>query len=123
MSIITPQFCDVFRKDFATLVKSLEEKHGVKVELGKITYDPGVNFTAKLTVSENDADKKLFERYCGLFDLDESDYGAAIIHKGESYTLVGLELKRSKFPIILEHVKTKKRILITEEGLKAKLKK
>lgn len=122
MSAITPEFCDLFRKEFSEIVKPLEEKHSVKIKLGNITYDPGINFTAKITVTGADGDKKIFEKYCNLFGLKDSDYGRIVNLKGDDYKIVGLELKRSKFPIVVENVKTKKKVSTTEEAIKSKLK-
>jgi hypothetical protein len=121
MAIITPEFCKLFCKEFKKIIKSLEEKFDVRIELGTMSYDPDVNLTTKMTVTVAGADETLFKRHCQMYGLKESDYGKIVNLEGEDFKIVGLEPKRSKFPIALENVRTQRRALTTREMIKDKL--
>jgi hypothetical protein len=59
------------------------------------------------------AEKAEFERYAALFGLEPSDYGAKFVINGKTYSLIALDLKRRKFPIIAVD-ETGKRLCFTD---------
>jgi hypothetical protein len=51
------------------------------------------------TAAIADAEKAEFDRYAHLFGLEPTDFGAKFSANGKTYTVIGLDLKRRKFPI------------------------
>lgn len=52
-----------------------------------------------------DAEKSEFERAAYLFGLEPRDYRAQFVANGQTFTLVGFDMKRRKFPIIVTDAK------------------
>lgn len=97
---INKQTLKNFREDFKEVVKALEEKHNCKVELGNISYGED-RFTSKVTVldasvSKEDREKTEFEKYCGAFGFEKSDYLKEVTINGEVHELYGFKTKASK---------------------------
>lgn len=63
------------------------------------------------------AEEAQFNRYCPLFDLEPSDYGAEVKIKGEPWKLTGLRPNRSKFPYLFTRVSDGKQSLYTGQIL------
>lgn len=100
-----------FRKDFANAVKTLEEQHGIVINLGNIRYTDK-NFSAKITVdnfedkspsvsSENTSEFDTLENkmLSVSFGFSENIIGKTFKRAGVEYTVVGLIPRRHKNPV------------------------
>lgn len=112
---------DAFRKDFAEAVKGLEGKYGVVLKLGSITYDYDsfhCKLEAKSGASKEDVMKREFERDCGSVGLYPEDYGQTFEQRGVKYEIVGIDLRKRKYPIIVREVATGKTLRCTADYVK-----
>ena len=97
--------CKVLRADVDKAFAEIAGKHGIGLKLGKITFTPE---GAKLTVTaftisaegNNTNDKKSFDLYASWYGLEPSDYGKKINPSSGELTLVRIDTKKPKFPII-----------------------
>jgi len=110
---ITPGNLRHFRVEFVEAMVALEEKYGLKIELGNITYDNN-EFRGRLTCSDTSnlekgqspRDKKLEEDYknhCQVFGLKPEWLGQTFISNGEKMTIVGLKTRASKRPVVVNN--------------------
>lgn len=118
---ITKQLLDLFRKDFQEAVKDLESKYEMVISLGRITYSDD-EFTAKLEVksggSKDDVMKREFEKNCVYIGLKPEDYGRVFTQRGIDYKIIGLDLAKRKYPIIIQEVLTGKTVRCTLDYVK-----
>jgi len=96
-----------FRNDFVTSVKNLEERYGVSINLGNISYDD-TKFTAKIEVknplseAEEFASKARILTQWGIKpDMYRKIFKA---EDGKEYMLVDLDTKARKNVCIIEKV-------------------
>ena len=130
MKITTTTLRD-FRISFGETVKSLEEKHGITIEIGNITYEAdgsGFRFKAEVTNGTPDEAKKVqFERelntYSYRFDaLTPEMYGMKIDDpKLGECKLVAIKPRARKFPMVIEQVSTGRRYRTTYDAIKRSL--
>lgn len=98
---------DTFRFEFAAAVKEFEEKTGLKLSLGSITYS-AKQLSGKLTVTiveegvnpEEAAHKETLRRNGWKFGLSESDFNKRIEFLGSVYSLKGVAERKQKYPIV-----------------------
>ena len=91
-------------------------RHGMTVKIGGGSFNPeGGTFTPKVTFSEGDAERKSFEQVAHLFNLTAQDYGRTFTYGGKEYTLVGLNTRAPRYPLIVE--RGGKRFKMPEEVL------
>lgn len=90
---------DAFRADFQEAVKSVEEKHGVKIDIGGIRYG-AYDFTTTMTVTKSDGGvdgkRKIFEQQCGSYGFDKDDYEKEFTLDKKRFQLVGFNPKSPK---------------------------
>jgi hypothetical protein len=106
----------LFREEMKKAVAELEEKFGVEINFGKITYDAN-SFKINTEVSngsKEDAKKSEFKRYCARYNLKPEDYGKTLENKGKTYILIGLEMNRRKFPLLFECEDGKRTLFTTD---------
>lgn len=88
-----------FREDMKKALEAVENKHGIKMELGDISYSD-VDFKFRITAVKNnsniDGRKALFEKYCSRFGFKPNDYEMPVIYNGEKYLLIGFNLRARK---------------------------
>ena len=85
----------------------VEEEHGVKCQIGNITYR-GVNMTTRLTVTAQNSDGTVdtkettdFKTYAEIrYGMKKSDLNRTFNFRGRTYTLVGAKPRSSKFPLL-----------------------
>lgn len=84
----------------------------------------------KFEFKSNDRDtlaaqeKAEFEKYAFMFNLEPSDHGAKFVANGETFKLVGFDMKRRKFPILVEDTHGKRRCftdLVVDRIVKARV--
>ena len=109
---ITKKSLTQFRAEFKETVKVLEEKHGIKISLGGITFDED-GFRSKFTVlnvNKGDEGKsshvlqmeKDFRENAQYFGLKESDLGKTFERGSDTFTIRGLKPKSHKYPFIVQ---------------------
>jgi hypothetical protein len=118
---IDRQMLEQFRKDFQEAVKGLESKYGMVISLGRITYGYD-EFTGKLEVKsgadKDDVMKREFEKNCSYVGLDPEDYGQVFTQQGKDYKIIGLDLAKRKYPVIIQEVLTGKTVRCTVDYVK-----
>ena len=92
------EFLKNFRTEFKDTVKELEEKHGIVINLGNISYS-GSNFTGKLEVrldSVNPNQKYIdtFKALYKLYGLEEDMLNKSFRTNGKTLKFVGLDSKK-----------------------------
>ena len=91
-----------FRVDFQDVVKGLEKKYNVKIELGSISFGE-TEFHTKLTATKTDAsgnkqeDTSHFKMLAELYGLKAS-LGDSYKAKGITFTIYNIDTKKSKYP-------------------------
>ena len=117
--MIDVKLLEEFKGDFKKLIKELENKYELVIELGTIHYSSN-SFSVKIEAKEgsdkDDVLEREFRTYCYKYGLKPSDYGRQVYVGAKKYTIVGIAPSRSKYPIILED-STGKRVLCTVGAL------
>jgi len=124
---ITSKLLSDFRKELEEATKGLQEKHGIILDFGAMTYND-TQFTFKTTAtigeSKEDVEKVQFESDKGrMFELIKLNinYGDELFLQGLRYKLVGLKPRASKMPIVVEQKANGKRYKISMSTLKRNL--
>lgn len=120
---ITSSTMKEFRLEFAEAVKELEAKHDVKIRMGNISMQPNVEFTTKLTVSNNtvngvDAKEVKFTLEAFMFGFKETDYKRKIKLQGQIYELVGFNRKSPKNDCTIVTLDGKKQFVMSSTTVK-----
>ena len=89
------------REAVAAALDGLQEELGIKLKIGNISYSAD-QFTTKLTGSlwSHDPLAEDWERYANIYDLDVTWLGKKFLCNGKTYTVVGLDTKKRKYPVI-----------------------
>jgi hypothetical protein len=98
------------RTEISAAISAVETKFGIKLDLGKITYQAD-NFGAKLTGSTMAADgseplagnptwRRDFKSYAYSFGLKPEDLGRTLVYNRKPSTIVGAR-PRANLPIVL----------------------
>tara|TARA_R110000822_G_scaffold78583_10_gene188272 strand:- start:15 stop:419 length:405 start_codon:yes stop_codon:yes gene_type:complete len=81
---------------------------GIEIKLDRVSYRD-YNFTGKLVANLESKDGELFtpesidyKNMCERFGLEPEWLGKEFIHKGKSYTVIGLAKRAREYPIICE---------------------
>ncbi len=109
--MIDKKMLNDFRADFAEAMKALEQKYGLVIELKTIhfSYDSfDGKLEAKEGASKEDVFKKEFERDCVAVGLVPEDYGQIFTQQSKQYKIVGIDLAKRKYPIIIEDINGKR---------------
>lgn len=102
------QSLTTLRAELEASLFQLSEKHGITFTIGKMIYsETGDNVRVPLefaTVGEsglaNNREAEDFKRYAAmLYELDPADFGREFTVRGETYQVVGLNTRKSKFAI------------------------
>lgn len=110
---------DKFRKSMKEAVKKVEEEFNVEIDFGNISYKDK-EFTIKTTVYNDTIEerrKSEYLSYCGIYGLEEADFGKEFMFKGKKTWIIGFDPKRRKFPIIVKD-EAGREFLITIDGVK-----
>ena len=107
--MIDKKMLQEFRNDFADAVKTLEQKYGIVIELGQISYT-ATSFDGKIKcregASKDDANAADFRHYCKMYGLDEDDYDRRFTYGGDEYVIVGIRPSKRKYPIACTQLKS-----------------
>jgi hypothetical protein len=104
---------DTFRFEFADAVREFEAKTGLKLDIGRITYN-SKQLTTKLTVTiveaginpEDAAQRQSIKDNGWKFGLTEEDYNKRIEFLGNVYSLKGIKSRKQRFPIVAKKEST-----------------
>lgn len=112
------------RPEIDAALKELGERLGLKLRAGNGSYSPdGAEAHFKLEIKVDDpavqeaAERAEFDRYCGMFDLIPEDFGLEFRAGSKRYKLLGLELKRRKWPLKVRDLDADKVVLLTDAAV------
>jgi len=97
------------RNEIATALASVEKKHGVSFDLGRITFTD-TDFRGKLTCksADPDAGRKIFERDAVRVGVKKEAYGKTFTtSSGRTFRITGINTRAKKYPVNAETVNTK----------------
>lgn len=114
-----------FRKDFSEAVAGLQDKYGVKITLGGITYEQE-RFTTKMTVTNGrdneEAERAAFDADVWKFEhlgLTKGMYKRVFIGRdGNRYAIAGFNTKAPKYPLIVIRISDGARVRVSERYIK-----
>lgn len=111
-----------FREDLSKVVKELEEKYGVTIKPGKITYSDAA-FDIKLIVTKEgrNVEQEDFLKYCSYYGFSKDDLGKKITLDGDEYVITGMKPSRRKFPIVIQSLNSGKSMLATIDSVRKAL--
>jgi hypothetical protein len=113
-----------FRNDFASAVKQMEADFGVTIKMGGITYEgDGSAFHSKVTVRNTSVNGVSFEqndfnKNCGMYGFEKSDYNREFTMQGERLRLVGFNLRAPKNSCSIVGVKSGSKYKCSESAVK-----
>jgi hypothetical protein len=113
------------RRDIDNALADVETKHGITLRLGNMSYSE-LSFTAKIEgecIGESGETKaeKDFKLGAHLVGLKPEDFGKTFESNGEKFTITGLNLRASRFPIMGKCQRTGKNYKFPEKSVAAKL--
>jgi hypothetical protein len=95
-----------FKQDFNTVVKTLNEKYGVTIQLGNISYQEN-KFNGKIEVVNKGATTTIareeFERSAVYLGLKKSDFGKTFMSNGVLFKISGIKTRNRKYPILADN--------------------
>jgi hypothetical protein len=106
--MITRELIRKVNTDIHEALKSVAQKHGVKISLGSSSYG-SADFTTKVKVSLPEADKIKGEeskQYAGLLGLPNDVVGKKFQLQDKEYEVVRLDIGKPKNPIIIRKPNT-----------------
>lgn len=122
--MIDRQTVENFHEDFNKAMEALEQKYGLVIELGRITYT-ATSFTAKLEAKEGDSKDEVneqdFKKYCHMYGLSYDDYDRRFTFQGHEYIIVGIRPSKRRYPICCTRVDNGTTYGFTAEGVKRAL--
>ena len=107
-----------FREEFNEWKRQLEEKFGVVIEIGSITYDFDslkCQLTAKEGGSKEEVQENDFNKYCRQFGLAPEDLHRRFRYRNEMYEIIGIRPNKRKYPILCQKISDGSTILFTTD--------
>jgi hypothetical protein len=121
MNTVNPTTIGPILEEAKAALKEIAEKHGLDFKPAKSLYNArGFTIRGEFALREIGGlarDQAEFNQFCRSYGLMPEDYGAEITVNREAVKLVGLALKRPKYPLILENLSTGKRLCYTTDLL------
>ena len=113
--------CQAIAAEAMAALEAVAARHGLTVSQERGTFDPA-NFTfkAKFTAQTANGAPADFARNAQALGLPPGCYGTEIRHNGNRVKIVGFELRRRKYPVLVELEDGAKR-LITLDGARGGL--
>jgi hypothetical protein len=102
--MITKELIRLINHDIQEALKSVAEKHGVKISLGSTSYS-SADFTTKVKVETAQAEQVKGEeskRYASMLGLPDDIIGKTITLKGQHYEVIRLDIGKPKNPVIIK---------------------
>ena len=107
--MITTKMLDEFRKDLNEALKPLEQKYGLSIDVGRITYSPN-DFSLRLSSTDVkeamknglSPEKAIWDANCKLYGFKEDDFNKTISLQGRNFKIVGITPNCRKNGILIE---------------------
>jgi hypothetical protein len=121
MDKIDPKACVIIGDDALAALATVAEKHGLTLTRESGRYDDS-NFTLKVkfTVVTSDGAPADFAQNAVRLGLPEDCWGREIRYRGEKVKIVGLDMRRRKYPVVVKRP-TGRNILLTVDGVRGQL--
>jgi hypothetical protein len=89
------------REAIQSSLDGLQEELGIQLKIGTMRFDAST-FTTKLEASLFDHDPlaEEWEKYADRFGLDVTWIGKKFLYIGKTHTIVGLDTKKRKYPVM-----------------------
>ena len=114
----------IIRSELNTILAKYGEEKGIQFEIGSISYS-STGFTTKLNAttgeSKEEADQVNWGKNCWAVGLDRNDFGKHIEYDRDVYKLVGIKPRSTKYPIVVQNVRTGKRYKFTKSMVQREL--
>ena len=120
----------VLRVAINSALAAVEAQYGIKITVGNARFLPD-NATFKIEMATigtagvaNTREREDFKREAFRYGLNASDLDKEISYgfgSTDRYTIIGLNTRRSKYPIVAKRVRDGKTILLTATGVKSAL--
>jgi len=115
-----------FRKDFDKAVEELSEKYEANIELGNIRFTD-TQLTSKVTVTEitegvREIDARFVEKlrtHGHKYGLSADSYGERFEHNGDTFELVGVKPRATKYPIVARKISDGGLYKLTQQAIRA----
>jgi hypothetical protein len=118
---------DVIKADIKKALKTVETKHKVLVNVGRITYsDNDMKFRMTVAESDGKTDNFLAAEFlskCHKYGLEPESLGRLIRINGSVHKIICLKVKNRKYPIITERQDNKKQYKLTQWQVEEAIKK
>ncbi len=115
---ITKKKLKDFREDFDIAMIELGAKHDLGIKLGKISYS-GDSIKATLSgisVTEGmSGEQAEFNKRCYKYCMNPEDYKKEVVYAGSRLQIIGFELKRRKYPILVNNLDKEKKEVYTRD--------
>jgi len=121
--MVTRQLIKLINADIEDALKSVAEKHGVKISIGSSSYSTA-EFTTKVKIETPEAEnlnKDKNKQYAKMLGLPEDIVGKTIVLQGHSYTVIRLDIGKPKNPVIIQKVGSDKTYKVTVDTAKSTL--
>ena len=111
------------RDEIDTALKSLGEKYDITIRAGSCSFSE-TEMKYRLEVKTNDKEaiqakkQKAWDTYHKLLGFEKGDLGKTFVSSGETWTIIGIDLGRSKYD--LEARNSKGKVLLFVSGQIAK---
>jgi hypothetical protein len=114
------------REEIDMALKTLGEKYDISFDTGSCTYSE-TEMSYKLRVKINDKEairaKEIadWNSHCEIFGFKKEDLGKEFTSRFEKYSIVGFELKRSKFDLRAKRISDGKTMLFVSSDIVKKI--
>jgi len=109
---ITKELLRVFRTDLDKALKELEDKHGVQISVGAMTYsDTQFTFSSKAIIggSPEEVEKAEFKKHCGKYGFKPENYGTVMLIGGKQCEFIGFKTRATKMPCLVRDIENGKK--------------
>lgn len=113
---------DQVRESLNSKLKELEE-FGISFEIGSFRFNEN-EFHTKLTCKmlnakkEQEDPKHNWNQLCIFFGLKPEDYKEEFIIRGNAYKFIKFDMKKRKYPVIMQNIITQKKYKMAEYDIK-----
>ena len=121
MATIDRDLLKNLRNEINAALVDVATKHGITVNCGNATYNTN-QATFKLDIRAVAEDGKVYDpkasafiKFATAYGMEPEDLNTTFTTNGDTFEVVGLDTKRSKYPIIVKNVKTNKMYCYTAE--------
>lgn len=108
----TPKTLELLKLDIEHALKLVSAQHCINLKVGKIVYDSGtatIKLEAGVMIAADDGmtvltkERVAFHQYAETYGLTQDCLGKKCVIRGMTLTVAGLNVRRAKNPIQLQH--------------------